>query len=135
MNQITIIGNLANDPTTRDVNAKKVCSFSVAVNRRYKDSNGNRVADFFSVQVWGNQAPYCEEYLAKGRKVAVSGSMQSRKYQNRDGQQVTAWEINAENVEFLSEKTDNGAAHTRQAAAAQMPAGAQPLDDDDDLPF
>ena len=82
MNKLTIIGNLTKDPVTRTTpSGHNVCSFTVAVNRRQKDQNGQSVADFFQVSAWNQLAQTCQQYLAKGRKVAVVGQVSVHTYQ------------------------------------------------------
>lgn len=101
MNKLIIIGNLTRDPENRTANTSKgqipVCSFTVAVNRR-KDNE----SDFFRVTAWNGLAETCGQYLAKGRKVYVSGPVSVRTYQASDGSTKASLEVNAEEVEFLS---------------------------------
>ena len=106
MNHTYLIGNLTRDPDVRSTNAGiKVCNFTIAVNRRMK-SNGEQQADFFNIVAWRQLAELCEKYLSKGKKVAVIGSIQTRTYE-KDGVKRTAWDILADEVEFLS-PTDKG---------------------------
>ena len=105
MNKLTIIGNLTKDPelrtTTSGVN---VCSFSVAVNKPKRDGQ-DQGADFFRVTAWRGLADICAKYLAKGRKVAVVGSVSLHTYQS-NGETKASMEVNADDVEFLSPKGD-----------------------------
>jgi len=100
MNKIFIIGNLTRDPelrTTAGDNPQSYCRFTVAVSRG-KDNE----ADFFNVTVWNTrQAEACAQYLAKGRKVAVTGSLRLRKYEGSNGDSYSL-DVNAEEVEFIS---------------------------------
>lgn len=106
MNKLTIIGNLTRDPelrtTTSGVN---VCSFTVAVNKKNKN-NGEDDADFFRVTAWRGLADICSKYLAKGRKVAVVGSVSVHTYTNNKGETKASLEVNADDVEFLSQRTE-----------------------------
>lgn len=103
MNKAFIIGNLTRDPELRTTpNGVSVCSFTVAVQRRYKDQNGERQADFIPVIVWRGLAENCAKYLAKGRKVSVVGEIQTRNYEAQDGSKRYVTEIVASDVEFLS---------------------------------
>ena len=143
MNRIHLIGNLCHSPELRATQSgKEVCSFSIAVNRRFRDANGERKADFFNVQVWGQMAPVCAQYLAKGRKVGVAGSMQSRQYDGKDGTRKTAWEVVADEVEFLSPMEENREADAESAkptpkakAASPSPKAAYTVVEDEELPF
>lgn len=73
----------------------------MAVQRRFKNAQGEREADFFTVVAWRQTADFCNKYLSKGRKVAVEGAMQMRQYDAKDGSKRTVWELIAENVEAL----------------------------------
>ena len=99
MNRVFQIGNIAKDPEHRVTpNGKSVCTFSLAVRRRNKDE-----ADFFNVVVWGATADACKQYVHKGSKVGIIGSLQSRMYE-KDGQKRYITEIVADEVEFLDKK-------------------------------
>lgn len=104
MNQLTIIGNLTRDPEARTTKGgDNVTTFTVAVNR----SSGADEADFFRVSAWGNMGENCAKYLAKGRKVAVIGSVHADAYTDKDGNPAASLEVSAARVEFLSPVTSN----------------------------
>ena len=134
MNNIVIIGNLTKAPELRSTqDGKSVCSFTVAVNRRQKNAQGQNEADFFRVSVWGQQGENCQKYLAKGRKVAVTGSVSVHTYTGNDGVTRAQMEVSANNVEFLSKAGENSEqSATEQSAPA--PAGFTPVEGDG-LPF
>lgn len=151
MNKVTIIGNVVHTPQMRSTQSgMSVCNFSVAVRRRFKNAQtGDYDTDFFDVQAWRQQAELCEKYLEKGKKVAVVGAMQSRDYE-KDGVKKRVWELVADEVEFLSPKSEGAAAPaanypTRENARdivrrsmqeAQMAAASfTQVDDDEPLPF
>lgn len=106
---------------------KTVCSLTIAVNRRYKDADGKTTADFFSVQVWGKLAEVCARYLGKGKKIYVSGELRNRSYDAKDGSKRTVTEIIANEVEFLTPKTDS--------TPTIPPQDEWPDVNDSDLPF
>lgn len=111
MQHITFIGNLTRDVDTRSTpSGKTVCTFTVAVDRKFKDAKGNTVTDFFSVHAWNKLGESCARYLAKGRKVAVVGELQARTYEAKDGTTRMSLDVQADEVEFLSprEKNDSG---------------------------
>ena len=113
-------------PDIRQTNTgKNVCSFTLAVNRRYKDAQGNAAADFFSVQAWEKLAELCARYLDKGSKVFISGELRNRSYEAKDGSKRTVTEIIANEVEFLSPK----------AEPATPPVEEWEQVEDSDLPF
>lgn len=106
MNRLTIIGNLTGEPELRTTqNGKSVCNFSVAVNRRNK-VEGQPEADFFRVSAWNQLGENCGKYLAKGRKVAVIGSVSVRTYETQNGKHGATMEVMAQEVEFLSSRSD-----------------------------
>lgn len=105
MNKSFFIGNLTKDPELRTTQSgKAVASFTIAVNRRFKDKGGDPVTDFFPVVTWDKLAESCARYLAKGKKVAVSGELQTRSYEDKNGVKRYVTEIVADEVEFLSPK-------------------------------
>lgn len=136
MQKLIIIGNLTKDPESRTTTSgKDVCNFTVAVNRRQKDANGNNVADFFKIAAWGELGKSCQQYLSKGRKVAVVGSVSVSTYQAQDGSTRANLDVLAQEVEFLTPHDSGNNASAQTAQAAQAPA-AQPVNmPDGDLPF
>ena len=134
MNKLIITGNLTADPTLRTTSTgKDVCSFTVAVNRRKTQGNQNPEADYFRVTAWDNMAKICNQYLAKGRKVAVVGSGSRHTYTTQDGKSGASLEVTAQDVEFLSPK---GESQGEQPAPAQVDqqTGYEQVDPDE-LPF
>lgn len=127
MNKLTIIGNLTRDPETRVTQSgASVCSFTVAVNRRGQDDK----TDFFRVSAWNKTGETCQKYLAKGRKVAVTGPVSVSTYTGQDGKTYANLEVMAQDVEFLTPKAEQ----TAPAPAAPANNGYQEVTDDD-LPF
>lgn len=107
MNSLHIIGNLTNDPELRTTSTgKEVCNFTVAVNRRKTQENQDPGADFFRVAAWGEKGKVCKQYLAKGRKVSVVGSVSCRAYSKENGDPAASLEVRADDVEFLSSKSE-----------------------------
>lgn len=102
MNKVFLIGNLTRDPeTAATATGKNVCRFSIATDRRAKDKDGNKIADFHSIVCFGQTAENCAKYLSKGRKVGVVGELQYSQYE-KDGIKKTSTAIVANEVEFLS---------------------------------
>ena len=107
MNKIFIIGNLCKDPELRTTQSGvPVCTFTVAVNRRRSAEAGKPEADFFRVTAWRQLAENCARYLGKGKKVAVVGAVSLNTYTTNNGQQRASLEVNADEVEFLSPRSD-----------------------------
>ena len=143
MNKLTIIGNLTRDPEVRTTaTGINVCSFTVAVNRRGRrdDQNGQPEADFFRVTAWRQLADICGKYLAKGRKVAVIGPVSVHTYTGSDGTTRASLEVTADEVEFLSSRSDAEASGSYSSAASEAPS-AEPQAasftavETDELPF
>ena len=150
MNKVYLIGNLTRDPEMRSTSTGiPVCNFSIAVNRRFKNAQtGQQETDFFNIVAWRQLADLCGRYLAKGRKVAVFGSIQTRTYEAQDGSKRTAFDIVADEVEFLSASQNAGSSGDYAAMSSPAPAPRMqqapayaPVDsgftqvDDDELPF
>lgn len=138
MNKAILIGNLAGDPETTTVGGVQKCTFRMAVQREYKNANGEREADFLTIVAWRQLAELCARYLAKGRKVGVDGSIQTRSYDAQDGTKRYVTEIIAKGIEFLSSRDDSQQAAPQQRAP-QAAAPASQMDfsevDDSELPF
>ena len=106
MNKLTIIGNLTKDPELRTTTSGiNVCTFTVAVNRKRRE-NQEQEADYFRVTAWRELGGICAKYLAKGRKVCVVGPVSVRTYETQDGKHGASMEITADDIEFLSARTD-----------------------------
>lgn len=140
MNKVIITGNLTKDPETRTTQSGIVtCSFTVAVQRRFKNAQGTYDADFLPVVAWRQTAENCGRYLSKGRKVAVEGSIQTRSYEAKDGGKRYVTEIIADSVEFLSSGSPQGGRADAEDVAAQAAAvfgeEAVGYEDDNQLPF
>lgn len=105
MVNIFLTGRLTADPTITENNGRTCCNFSVAAKTRRKGDDGEYIADFYRVAVWGAQADACSRYLSRGSMVAVSGSADQSPYLSNHGEPRSGMQINASNVEFLSAKT------------------------------
>ena len=131
MNRVILIGNLANDPESRTTQSGIAqCSFRLAVQRRFKGANGERETDFLPVVCWRQTAEFVQRYLAKGRKVAVEGSIQTRSYDAQDGSKRYVTEIIADSMETVGSREDGA----RKPESAQQNGGFTEVDDDE-LPF
>ena len=137
MNSLTIIGNVTRTPETAATpTGKRVCNFTVAVNRR---GGGTDAVDYFRVTAWENLGDNCARYLDKGRKVAVRGPVTARAYVANDGSPRAIMEVTAQEVEFLSSAASQGDGYDQQERQAIQQETAQNSDftavDDDDVPF
>ena len=147
MNHCTLIGNLTKDPELKTTpSGVPVCAFSIAVNPPHNGADGNREVDFFNIVTWRGLAENCAKYLAKGKKAAVTGEIQNRSYEDKDGNKRFVTDIVAQDVEFLSsseqqeteqttrpQKKEDDSYQTQLRGLAKKPE-LIPIEDDD-LPF
>lgn len=153
MNKVFLIGNLTRDPElTETASGVSVCHFSIAVKRNYTAGDGERETDFFNCTAWRGVADSVARFCKKGSKVAVTGSIQIRNYEDNNGQKRTAVDIIAQEVEFLtprstSDEVDDLAARkerignsldsyeNRKGGAKKLTQQRISAFDDDDCPF
>jgi len=132
MQTIQIIGNLTASPETRSTTSGvTVCSFTVAVDRKFKDASGKKKTDFFRVNAWRQLGEMCGRYLDKGRKVYVRGELQARTYEAKDGTTRMSLDVQADEVEFLSPRTEK---HDEPKEEQTDTSGFTDIDTSD-LPF
>ena len=133
MNKVFFIGNLTRDPELSETNSGvSVCNFSIAVNRRRASADAEQQTDFFNVTAWRALAENIARYCKKGHKIAISGQIQIRQYEDREGAKKTSVYVVAEEVEFLSQKSNDEA--RTQGMPKKKPV-LEPFDDDSDIPF
>lgn len=115
MNRVILIGNIASEIESRTTQSGiQNATFRIAVQRKFKNANGEREADFLPVVCWRQTAEFCTRYLSKGSKVAVEGRIQTRSYDAQDGSKRYVTEIIAESVE-ATEKANTSAQSTANA--------------------
>lgn len=142
INRVILVGRLTKDPEYRQTpNGIDVANFTLAVNRNFKSKNGEQQADFISCVVFRKQAENVNNYLNKGSLAGVDGRLQSRSYENKEGQRVFVTEVVADSVQFLEPKNNNQQNSQPQQQRGQAPANNNPFSnnnadiDTDDLPF
>ncbi len=142
VNKAILIGNLGKDPELRYTSSgQAVASFSLATTDRYKDKDGNwqERTDWHNIVVWGRQGETAKEYLSKGRSAYVEGRIQTRSYDDKDGNKKWITEIVASRVQFLGGRGEGGSkpGESSNSSADESQAVTEPLVDqeDDDLPF
>lgn len=139
MNSLTIIGNVTRDPETRVTpSGKEVTNFTVAVNRRHSPKAGVEETDYFRVTAWDKLAGICKQYLIKGSKVAVVGSVSVSTYE-KNGNHYASLDVTANQIELLggkrSDADDSGLTYTAPPVQKDKQTGFVKVDDDDFLPF
>lgn len=136
INNVVLIGRLTRDVDLRHTPQNQVVGqFTLAVNRNFKNQNGEYDADFINCVIWGKSAENFANWAKKGNLVGINGRVQTRNYENQQGQRVYVTEVVAENFQLL-EKRNNSA--NQNSMAEQMPPSfaGDPMDiKDDDLPF
>ena len=143
MNKVFLIGNLTRDPElTETTSGIALCRFSIAVNRNYSGSDGERKTDFFNIVAWRGLGENVARYAKKGNKVAVSGSIELRNYEDSQGVKRTGVDIVAQDVEFLTPRQGGGddfgydaPAQSNSGSSRGAKPQLQPFDDDGDIPF
>lgn len=138
MNKVYLIGNLTRDPEMRSTTTGvSVCNFSIAVNRRFKDADGKQQTDFFNIVAWRQLADLCGKFLMKGKKVAIFGSIQTRTYEDKTGKKCTAFDIVADEVEFLTPMGEAPGTSRAESPAPPVnsPSAGFTQADDEELPF
>jgi len=139
MNKVILMGRLTRDPELRYTTSQvATCGFTVAVDRRFKSQDGTTQADFISCVAWRQTAEFISKYFAKGSRILVTGSIQTRTWDDKDGQRHYVTEVVVEDAEFCESKRNDsgsfgGAPQAGNAPAAQE--GYYPIDDDDSVPF
>ncbi len=107
MNKVILMGRLTKDPDIRGEGTGLVAKYTLAVDRRFKDSDGNYPTDFISIVTFGKSAEFAEKYFHKGTKVVVTGRIQTGSYTNKDGQKVYTTDVVAEDQEFAESKNSS----------------------------
>ncbi len=137
-NLVVLTGRLTADPELKTTpNGVSVTSFSIAVSRRYRAGEETQ-ADFINIVAWRQTAEFITKYFKKGTMIGIEGSIQTRRYVDKDGKNRTVFEVVANNAQFVESKRDGGAADSAEAPAAYSNAGANEfaeISGDDDLPF
>jgi len=151
VNKVILVGRLGRDPETRYTGGgQAVANFSVATDETYRDKNGERQkrTEWHKIVVWGKQAEIAQQYLKKGSLIFIEGRIQSREWQDKEGQKRTSFEIVATNFRMLGGRGDGAAGGSGFAGSSRsdehdqaggaddfQAAGGGPEISDDDIPF
>lgn len=139
MNNVQLVGNLTRDVDLRysqGENANAFARFSVACQRRYKNSEGNYEADFINCVAFGKTAEFISKYFQKGSKIGLTGEIRTGSYTKEDGTRVYTTDVYVNNVEFVSARSGGDQPHT-QTKIDEDPSGFMSIPDgiDEELPF
>lgn len=138
LNCVTLIGRLTADPELRTTTTgKSVANFTIAVDRAYS-KGGNKETDFINIVCWEGTADFVSKYFGKGSMIAIQGSIQTRNYEDKDGNKRTAFEVLAREVSFCGGKNETNSAPAQATPTYQATASEpdfEEIPDDEDLPF
>lgn len=138
MNKVILMGRLTKEPELRytSVNNVPVCTFTLAVDRRFARQGEERQADFIPIVAWNKTAEFCGRYFQKGRQVAVVGRIQTRTWDDNEGKRHYVTEVICEEAYFADSRRPVGSEEKPFGSAeVEQPDGFFPIDDDDQLPF
>lgn len=135
LNKVMVIGHLGRDPEMRYTpSGRPVTTFTVAVSRSWNTADGERrtETEWFNIVAWGNLAEICKQYLHKGQQVFIDGRLQTRRWEDKEGQKHTSVEVVANEMMMLGDRRDssNQAQESEQASDV-----SEPVADEDDFPF
>lgn len=133
INRVVLVGRLTRDPELRRTqNGTAVASFSLAIDNRLKDEDGNKTTSFIPCVVWNQQAENCVRFIHKGSLVGIEGRLNQRTYQNKEGNNVQVIEVMCDSVQFLEPKKDETQSATQSSENNKK---VDNVPDDDSLPF
>lgn len=141
INQAILVGRLANEVNLRYTPSNQaVATFTLAVNRNFKNQNGEYEADFINCVIWRQQAENLANWAKKGASIGITGRIQTRNFENQQGQQVYVTEVVADSFQLLESRKDRDAGQSQGYSqpnfSRQTSANTSPMDiSDDDLPF
>lgn len=139
MNKVILVGRLVKDPEVKTTQSQiSVCSFTIAVDRKFKTAAGERQSDFISCVAWRQLADLLGRYFLKGSRIGLVGNLQSRSYDDANGHKVYVTEVVVDEIEFVESRKDNHGDTQNQTYTPPAPVdnGFYPaMDDDTTLPF
>lgn len=135
LNNITIMGNITRDPELRRTQSgTSVLAMNIAVERDYKGKDGKKETDFIDCVFWGKTAEYAAKYFTKGRRVVVNGSLQSRKWTDKNNNNRISWEVQGSSIYFADSKQSNGSSKSNVVEAQENNEFAE-IEEDGEIPF
>jgi len=138
LNKVILMGRLAKDPELRytSTNNKAVCSFSLAVNRKFSKPGEEKQADFINIVAWSKLAEFCGKYFQKGRQIVIVGRIQTRTWEDNENRKHYVVEVVADEAYFADSKRSEGASDRLPDNSDEGQVdGFYPIDNDDELPF
>lgn len=136
MNKCELVGRLTKDPELKlTSNQTAYCNFTIAVDRRFKDSNGQRQTDFINCVAWKQTATFVQKYFHKGNRIGIVGSIQTRQYEDQQGAKHFVTEVIVDEAEYVESQTQTAPAPQAQAEPTQDNAPAEEAPAVGELPF
>lgn len=142
INKVILIGNLGSDPEVRYLpSGQPVANFNIATTEKWmgKDGNPGEKTEWHRIVVFGKQAENCKEYLKKGRQVYVEGRLQTREWQDKEGQKRKTTEIIAQTIQFLGSRGERSVDESSSSPPSSSPPSSNDepsvLGNEDDIPF
>ena len=128
MNKVILTGRLTKDVETRTTGSGVTCAqFTIAVQRRFKDANGSYQSDFINCVAWRQTGEFISKYFNKGSKISIVGCLQSRSYEDKNGNKVFVTEVIVEEAEFVESKSSNTTQNNQSKPVEKV---APPFEDD-----
>ena len=138
-NKVILIGNMTADPELKQTQGgSSVCSFSIAVNRRFKGENGQQDCDFITIVAWKQQAEFVTRYFKKGNPILICGQLQTRNWTDNNGQKRYATEVVADEVSFVVNKDNSTESKPQAYTPSAYTSNSQNFEEipqDESLPF
>ncbi len=137
-NKIILMGRLTANPELKTLpSGINVCTFKIAVDRRFQSKDEEKKTDFFNIVAWRSTGEFVSKYFSKGSLILVEGELQTREYNDKNGNRATWYEVNAERVSFTGEKKkdNNAAAQAAPPPPVPPPSEYNGNECDDDYPF
>jgi single-strand DNA-binding protein len=134
LNKVMVIGHLGKDPEMRYTpSGRPVTTFSMAVSRSWNTADGERrtETEWFNIVAWGNLAEICKQYLNKGQQVYIEGRLQTRRWEDKEGQKHTSVEVVASEMMMLGDRRDN----SKSSQESDQEEDQEPITDEDEFPF
>ncbi len=135
LNKVMVIGHLGKDPEMRYTpSGRPVTTFTIAVSRSWNTADGERrtETEWFNIVAWGNLAEICKQYLYKGQQIYIEGRLQTRRWEDKEGQKHTSVEVVANEMMMLGDRRDNS---NQSQESVQEEGQTEPIADEDEFPF
>ena len=136
LNCVTLMGRLVADPELRTTTTgKEVATFCIAVERSFAKAGEQRQSDFINIVAWEGSAKFVSNYFSKGSMIAIQGAIQTRNYEDKNGNKRTAFEVVAKEISFCGGKNESSPTPAQATPNLNVSVNFDEITDDEDLPF